>query len=423
MTAADVARKLAPGADTPTRGLYADGRVSAVNATDRPPSLTVGEGADAKPVALTGAISDWHPGDIALYIDRGPSPVAVTKLPARGIGDPFDPDESEPLEPWHLVGDVGEPPFTGGWSNLSGYAPAGFYLQPDYWVRLQGVVTGSTATATTFTLPDGYRPPIPFWFTVSSAGTPGKLRVDVDGTVTMTAGGGAANIFLDGVTFPARWNSAAWPRPQEANGWSWTSGTPYSDVSFFLRDDGWVWLRGALAGGNANGVQMVSPEAARSPWADIHPVYGAGLGRWDHGGGGGTDRNQSAWRQRSGGTGDNVLGGINYWSHRAPDSLFVALAFQDGWVDEGGDHRHCGYYRDHFGVVHLHGVANGASKTGDVLATLPTGFRPAARLAFRSIKAGNTQGRVDVHPDGRVVDASASVGYLSLAGVTFRAEQ
>lgn len=422
MTASQVARRLA-GTDTPTRAATDAGRVSAVNATDRPPTLTVGEGDQAKPVTLTGEPSDWHPGDLCLYLNASPSPVALAKLPQRGTGDLDDPDETEPLEDWHIVGNPDEPAFTGGWSNLGGYSPAGFYRQPDYWVRLQGVVAGTSATASVFTLPDGYRPPSQFWFTVYSSGTVGKLRVGTDGTVTMTVGGGASNIFLNGVTFPTRWNPAAWLRPQEANAWSWTHSTPNSDVAMFLRDDGWVWLRGALAGGTVNTVQMVSPEQARSPWADIHPVLGLGLGRVDHGGGGGTDRNMSAWRQRSGGNGDNIVGGANYWSYRAPDSLFTPLPFANGWGNEGGDHRPCGYYRDHFGVVHVHGVANGASKTSNILATLPPGFRPAGRLAFNGVKAGNTQGRVDVHPDGRVEDVSASTGYLSLVCVSYRAEQ
>jgi hypothetical protein len=419
-----IARKLAGG---PAAPLFSTGRVSAVNAIDRPPTLTVGDGDLAKPVTLTGPPSEWHPGDIALYVNSGPAPTAVARLPLRGIGDPFDdPDESEPLEPWHLVGAAGEPGFENGWGNAAGWAPAGFYMQPDYWVRLQGVVGGgSSTTATIFTLPVEYRPAGTLTFTVYSSTAIAKLRIGTDGTVAITNGGGTLSVSLNGVTFPTRWNITAWQRPQEANGWSWVAGSTSPDPAMFVRDDGWVWLRGAMAGGGANGIQMTSPEDARSVLADVFAVagLGTGLGRWDHGGGGGSDRGSALWRQRSGGTGENVLGGINYWSHLTPSGLFAGFTFANGWANYGDDFRTCSYYRDHFGVVHLRGLANGAAKTSNTLGTLPVGYRPAGELTFNAIKTGNTQARVDVNPDGTVEDALGSTGYLSLSGVSFRAEQ
>jgi hypothetical protein len=70
-----------------------------------------------------------------------------------GTADPI------PLDKWHLVGTVGEPPFLAGWSNY-GQAPVGFRKEPDGRVALKGLLTlGSSGTANVFVLPTGYRPP------------------------------------------------------------------------------------------------------------------------------------------------------------------------------------------------------------------------------------------------------------------------
>ena len=61
------------------------------------------------------------------------------------------------VEAAHEVGEVGEPAFDNGWSNLgSPHAAASFYRDSFGLVRLQGHITGGTAAATAFALPTGY---------------------------------------------------------------------------------------------------------------------------------------------------------------------------------------------------------------------------------------------------------------------------
>jgi hypothetical protein len=102
-------------------------------------------------------------------------------------------------------------------------------------------------------------------------------------------------------------------------------------------------------------------------------------------------------------------------------------AFASGWGDYAG-WSPVRFYKDPFGIVHLEGLATKHSGTpvgGETILTLPVGYRPSAALIF-AVHAGepNGVGRVDVHPDGRVVFTSGPVGhadYQSLSTVHFRA--
>jgi microcystin-dependent protein len=65
-----------------------------------------------------------------------------------------------PLEPWHTVGQPGEPAFENGWGNYGGsFAPASFRKWPDGTVSIRGLVSGGAVNSAVFTLPSGYRPP------------------------------------------------------------------------------------------------------------------------------------------------------------------------------------------------------------------------------------------------------------------------
>lgn len=64
-------------------------------------------------------------------------------------------------EPWHVVGDAGEPAFTNSWVNVtspSTYPPARFHRDALGRVHVEGAVKLGTTTTSAFTLPAGYRP-------------------------------------------------------------------------------------------------------------------------------------------------------------------------------------------------------------------------------------------------------------------------
>ena len=61
-------------------------------------------------------------------------------------------------EDWHYVGEAGEPAFATGWSNSTGNPKLAFRIRESGVVDVAGVVDASSAGATVFTFPEGYRP-------------------------------------------------------------------------------------------------------------------------------------------------------------------------------------------------------------------------------------------------------------------------
>lgn len=422
MTARELAREFRPRDRGVTEPGWRMGRVSDVLGTDRPPMLLVGDG--DRPVRITGDISDYHPGDVVTYLERSGGAIVLDRVPVMGIGDPLtDPDDAEPLEDWHEIGATDQPAFQNSWTNYGDpYDTAAFYQAPDYWVRLKGVARSGTDNTAIFTLPEGYRPPVSFVFRVHSASAVAGVVVETSGVVRKYVGGGTTHVSLDGITFPTRRNLAAWLHPVDMSGWGRSLTATSNLVTVYVRDDGWCWMTGVIESGTSGAVAMLTPEPARTVWGDIHASIAFGVGRHDHGGKS-LDRGVGRWIHRTGGNGEHSLGGLNWFSHRAPDELMTAVSHQNGWTDLAAGWRPCSYLRDHLGVVHLMGVANGASKTSNVIATLPAGYRPAKKHIYVTLYHGDVVGRVDVHADGTVEAVSGLAGYASLADITFRAMQ
>lgn len=102
----------------------------------------------------------------------------------------------------------------------------------------------------------------------------------------------------------------------------------------------------------------------------------------------------------------------------------VAFPFAAGWANFGGTFETVTYSM-HGRVVRLQGLAtntSGLPAAGDVLGTLPPGFRPAATLVFEGA-AQNAFARIDVQADGQVVlqvvGVAGETDYVSLSGVSF----
>lgn len=105
--------------------------------------------------------------------------------------------------------------------------------------------------------------------------------------------------------------------------------------------------------------------------------------------------------------------------HKAP------LPFGANWANYGTTWEDASYSR--YGqVVRLQGLVtkSGTPTAGDVIATLPTGFRPSEDLAFLVLTGTTTEvaGRVDVHASGTVTwqrGSTVEQDYTSLSGVSF----
>ena len=80
------------------------------------------------------------------------------------------------------------------------------------------------------------------------------------------------------------------------------------------------------------------------------------------------------------------------------------------------------YYMDKLGRVHLQGLIKSGS-VGAGATTLPAGYRPLTARIFSSVISGGSC-RVDVKSTGVVyIDAGCTNTFLSLDGISFKAEQ
>ncbi|MCP4712344.1 MAG: hypothetical protein GY869_27295 [Planctomycetes bacterium] len=99
-----------------------------------------------------------------------------------------------------------------------------------------------------------------------------------------------------------------------------------------------------------------------------------------------------------------------------------ATVFLNGWIDYGGGYNAAGYFKDSVGVVHLRGLVKSGS-VGQVIFTLPVGYRPAGRAIHPVMTYLNVMGRVDITASGEVILIYGSNAWVSLENITFRADQ
>ena len=97
----------------------------------------------------------------------------------------------------------------------------------------------------------------------------------------------------------------------------------------------------------------------------------------------------------------------------------------NGWVNYDNTYTHAGYYKDKEGRVHLKGlIKNGTTTFGTILFTLPSGYRPttSGRHMFPALTNPSESGRIDVDVNGNVLFIEGSNMWLSLSGISFRAD-
>jgi hypothetical protein len=99
---------------------------------------------------------------------------------------------------------------------------------------------------------------------------------------------------------------------------------------------------------------------------------------------------------------------------------WIAPTLLNSWVNYGGGYETVGYMKDSLGFVHLKGLV----KTGTIglkFFTLPVGYRPAAVCIF-AVASYALFGDVYVSVTGDVTANVGSSNWVSLAGITFKAE-
>jgi hypothetical protein len=214
-------------------------------------------------------------------------------IPAGPPGEQGPPGNSItiPIEPWHIVGEAGEPTLANGWANQGGSenAVAAFRKFPDGRVMLRGLLTAGTSGAPIFTLPPGYRPPSrQRWMVALGGASNPSQHIDVlpDGQVIQFAVYGGqtdlAVIQFDtesvsewatgpqgppgpiGAITMESWRYVGQPgEPAFESGWTNYGG--FSPASFRKFPDGRVLVRGLVMGGTPTGAVFTLPPGYRPP--------------------------------------------------------------------------------------------------------------------------------------------------------------
>lgn len=103
---------------------------------------------------------------------------------------------------------------------------------------------------------------------------------------------------------------------------------------------------------------------------------------------------------------------------------FIAPTLLNGFSNYGFGYANVGYYKDKMGRVFLRGMVNNVNNpTGLIVFNLPAGYRPSAsgRLVYTTT-SNATMGRVDVMANGDVVVQTGTAGWISLDGISFKAD-
>lgn len=100
---------------------------------------------------------------------------------------------------------------------------------------------------------------------------------------------------------------------------------------------------------------------------------------------------------------------------------WIAVTFQNSWVNYASGFQTAAYMKDSLGFVHLRGLI----KSGTIPAaafTLPAGYRPSTANLLFSVLSNSAAGRVDINTSGTVnIQAPSSNVWVSLQGITFQA--
>jgi hypothetical protein len=335
-------------------------------------------------------------------------------------------------EAWHLIGGGGEPAFTNGWTNFgSGHSNAGFYKDQTGVVHLKGMIVSGTLGTTIFTLPTGYRPMVEERFVANSNDDVCEFIISSAGgvsAVNMSAGwlsmGGVQflaqadrddreNEMIHGYALgsyqpqvgpptnagrPSIWRRADGMCMLMRGGWyGGTTGTPVWRVpELALTRDDWLWAAFGWTG--AKSKERID---LRAGTADLISYF--------------TNNFRTTgirWFPEGGGfNGDN----------------WILATMQNSWVpyESGNQWRPPSYYKDPYGIVHLHGLMKDGTVGAVPAFTLPAGYRPAERSLFIASANGGVC-RPDIQPNGEVqisiMGSGGGTGYVSLDNVHFRAE-
>lgn len=333
------------------------------------------------------------------------------------------------------------------------FYPAQYYKDRYGWVHLRGLIKNGTLNADLFTLPTGYKPTrrvviSAFADNVRTAAI--IINPSTGGVAAFTGTAtGTAYLSLDGICFPASpdWDDdRLWTPPLYTGNYSRVNNFEDTDAGVtpshaYNPFNGMNIWHTDLIGVTAIGKMMVWPEQLR-PWAghifaglsNNGGVYSTTVADIRIGG------SESSYLTEVVGAiptaSQSFMRGIILPDHQTERTKYTGLAYSNSWTDYSGgtnlQFARGAYYRDDSGTVWLKGLIKrgaltGAITSGQVIATLPPGYRPAAlagnttRVLAGTISNG-AAGRVDIFPNGEITAQNGNETWISLAGINFRAE-
>lgn len=183
-----------------------------------------------------------------------------------------------PIEPWHVVGAAGQPPFQNGFAWYGPpFTQPGFRKFPDGKVKLKGMCrVPGTAGGTIFTLPVGYCPPEAMLYAVEMGEPQQNGRVDINTNGTIGHAGSNAWVSLDGIEFDTntvtQW--ATGPRgPKGDSG----AGSIVSTQRKLGGAESYVavnYNNSATVGDGAGGLMQLTITPTQPVWWEVHAHIG-----------------------------------------------------------------------------------------------------------------------------------------------------
>ena len=302
------------------------------------------------------------------------------------------------------------PALTNGWSGYElDFETPGYYCDGGR-VYLKGLIKGTQIHTVAFTLPVGYRPPLPVYGMGVSNDNPCVVLINPDGNVWIITGNAAGWVSLNGISFSVAETKLEIRTPVLTNGW--TSYELDFEKPGYYCDRGRVYLKGLIKGTKINTDAFTLPVGYRPSLT----VYGMGV----------SDHTPCVVQIAPDGKVNIVTGTATGWVSLNGISFSVAEAKVDvrtpaltnGWSGYGGSFETPGYYIDR-GRVYLKGLIKG-TQIHTVAFTLPVGYRPLLPVYGVGVSNDNSC-VVLINPDGNVwIVSGTATGWVSLNGISFR---
>lgn len=318
------------------------------------------------------------------------------------------------------------------WANYgSGYATAGYIKTSDSLVMLKGLIASGVATSGTIiaTLPLGYRPANNLMFTTeTNSNVPSRVDINPDGTIRIQIGSNGW-LSLDGINFLPTGSPYAFTPMTLSNGWV-NYGGSWQTAGYTLDGMGRTHIQGLIANGSTTSASLISSLPAANLPSLYQHLNAASNNSWGFIAAAQTNSTYP-------GAGIQFKGGSNAYlslnnmfytsslpaSGSCPSAVggWCNLTLQTGWVwySATGIFATPQYTKSADGVVTLKGLITGGTGT---IATLPVGYRPAARLLLEA-PSNSASARVDIDASGNILFMTGSNTWFSLDGINFLAEQ